>query len=36
MEEMKNAYSTLVKKKIGEYTVTIIFCNDFQYPTVTL
>jgi len=36
MEEMKNAYSTLVGKTRREDIVTIIFCNYFQYPKLTL
>jgi hypothetical protein len=36
MEEMKNSYSSLIGKKRRENIVTIIFCNDFQFPKVTL
>jgi hypothetical protein len=36
IEEMKNAYRTLFGKKGRENIVTKIFCNDFQYPKVTL
>jgi hypothetical protein len=32
----RNAYSTLVGKTRREDIVTIIFCNDFQYPKLNL